>query len=373
MHNGSLFGKTYFTCQDKHGVFCKAAELGGASMPAPVAAPPAPVAAPPAPVAAPPAPAVPPAPVAAPAAPVPAQASSGISVGQKVSWKGNSGTVKYVGKPSFAQEEMVGIDLDEAKGMHNGSLFGKTYFSCQDKHGVFCKASELAGGTSAPAPAAPVAMPTPAPAPSPAAAPAAVASRPTAPGSGPIAVGQKVSWKGISGTVQYVGPVDFAAGQWVGVDLAEARGVHDGSVFGTTYFSCQPKHGIFCQASELGGTQGSAPAPPAPSAAPAPPRTAMPAASAPSPAPTAVASTPVAVGTAPAPVGAMNVGAQVLWKGHNGVIKYMGPVDFAAGEWVGIELDGAKGLHDGSVFGKSYYKCQMGHGIFSQVTDLQKA
>eukprot|EP00971_Amphidinium_carterae_P230303 4570525-Amphidinium_carterae.1 len=87
MHDGSLFGESYFSCADKHGVFCKVAELGGGA-PAPVAAAPAPVAAAPAPVAAPPAAAAP-APVAA--------AGGALSVGQKVSWKGNAGTVKFLG------------------------------------------------------------------------------------------------------------------------------------------------------------------------------------------------------------------------------------------------------------------------------------
>ena len=39
--------------------------------------------------------------------------------------------------------------------MHDGSLFGTSYFSCPDKHGVFCQLSELGGGAPAPAAAAP--------------------------------------------------------------------------------------------------------------------------------------------------------------------------------------------------------------------------
>eukprot|EP00971_Amphidinium_carterae_P023410 461634-Amphidinium_carterae.2 len=113
MHNGSLFGETFFTCADKHGVFCKVSELGGGAAAAPAApAPPAPaavaappVAAPPVPVAAPaptPVAAPAPTPVAAPSAPPAPMASAGsavssVSMGQKVSWKGHPGTVQYIG------------------------------------------------------------------------------------------------------------------------------------------------------------------------------------------------------------------------------------------------------------------------------------
>eukprot|EP00971_Amphidinium_carterae_P333853 6468844-Amphidinium_carterae.1 len=105
MHDGSLFGQAYFSCADKHGVFCKASDLGGggAPVPAPGAAAPAPVAAAPAPVAAPPA-AAPPAPVAA--------VGGALSVGQKVTYKGSPATVRFVGKVSFAAEEMAGLELD---------------------------------------------------------------------------------------------------------------------------------------------------------------------------------------------------------------------------------------------------------------------
>jgi dynactin complex subunit len=32
-----------------------------------------------------------------------------------------------------------------------------------------------------------------------------------------------------------------------------------------------------------------------------------------------------------------------------GTLRYMGPTDFAAGEWAGVELDTAVGKNDGTV------------------------
>ena len=37
----------------------------------------------------------------------------------------------------------VGIVLDEAKGKNNGTVQGKSYFECPDKHGMFVRQSQL--------------------------------------------------------------------------------------------------------------------------------------------------------------------------------------------------------------------------------------
>ncbi|KAI9304320.1 hypothetical protein BJ944DRAFT_163813 [Cunninghamella echinulata] len=53
------------------------------------------------------------------------------------------------------------------------------------------------------------------------------------------------------GTVKYVGPVSFADGIWVGVELDRRVGKNDGSVDGERYFSTSPNRGVFVRSDDL--------------------------------------------------------------------------------------------------------------------------
>ena len=53
----------------------------------------------------------------------------------KVKDKDLLGTVAYVGLTEFAAGKWVGVVLEEPKGKNNGTVQGKEYFKCQDKHG----------------------------------------------------------------------------------------------------------------------------------------------------------------------------------------------------------------------------------------------
>ncbi|XP_055088134.1 kinesin-like protein KIF13B isoform X2 [Periophthalmus magnuspinnatus] len=53
------------------------------------------------------------------------------------------------------------------------------------------------------------------------------------------------------GTVQYVGPTDFAPGIWIGVELEVPAGKNDGSVGGKHYFHCNPGYGVLVRPSRV--------------------------------------------------------------------------------------------------------------------------
>ena len=48
-----------------------------------------------------------------------------------------------------------------------------------------------------------------------------------------------------------------------------------------------------------------------------------------------------------------------------GTLRYLGPTDFAAGEWAGVELDTPVGKNDGTVGEKRYFECPAKHGLFA--------
>eukprot|EP00404_Azadinium_spinosum_P014960 CAMPEP_0180513882 /NCGR_PEP_ID=MMETSP1036_2-20121128/52424_1 /TAXON_ID=632150 /ORGANISM="Azadinium spinosum, Strain 3D9" /LENGTH=320 /DNA_ID=CAMNT_0022525249 /DNA_START=442 /DNA_END=1404 /DNA_ORIENTATION=- len=64
------------------------------------------------------------------------------------------------------------------------------------------------------------------------------------------------------------------------------------------------------------------------------------------------------------------VGEKVMFQGQSGTIRYVGPTDFAAGEWIGLELDSDGGKHDGSIFGQRYFSCARGRGLLITADQL---
>eukprot|EP00403_Amphidinium_massartii_P031001 CAMPEP_0178405654 /NCGR_PEP_ID=MMETSP0689_2-20121128/18511_1 /TAXON_ID=160604 /ORGANISM="Amphidinium massartii, Strain CS-259" /LENGTH=564 /DNA_ID=CAMNT_0020026677 /DNA_START=226 /DNA_END=1920 /DNA_ORIENTATION=+ len=78
-----------------------------------------------------------------PAASSAATPEGGFIIGQRVSWNGSPGTVQYLGEVSFDKGDWVGVALDKPEGMHNGTVFGKTYFHCADKCGILSPPSGL--------------------------------------------------------------------------------------------------------------------------------------------------------------------------------------------------------------------------------------
>ncbi|MGH0156298.1 UNVERIFIED_CONTAM: hypothetical protein FKN15_038629 [Acipenser sinensis] len=66
-----------------------------------------------------------------------------------------------------------------------------------------------------------------------------------------IVVGEHVCIGNKTGTIHYVGLVDFSEGTWVGVELDLPAGKHDGTVQGKEYFHCASGHGVFVKPSRL--------------------------------------------------------------------------------------------------------------------------
>lgn len=53
-----------------------------------------------------------------------------------------------------------------------------------------------------------------------------------------------------------------------------------------------------------------------------------------------------------------------LSDGRTAIVRFAGSTHFAAGEWVGVELDEATGKNDGEVQGQRYFACPQGYGMF---------
>ena len=66
-----------------------------------------------------------------------------------------------------------------------------------------------------------------------------------------VEVGNRVEvvGKDVKGSVAFVGTTEFAAGQWVGIILDEAKGKNNGNVKGKVYFECAENCGIFVRPS----------------------------------------------------------------------------------------------------------------------------
>merc|ERR1712013_443375 len=52
---------------------------------------------------------------------------------------GGFGRIAFLGCVHFAQGLFVGVELDEAKGKHDGAYHGKRYFTAKERHGVLVK------------------------------------------------------------------------------------------------------------------------------------------------------------------------------------------------------------------------------------------
>ncbi|VDO00213.1 unnamed protein product [Rodentolepis nana] len=183
-----------------------------------------------------------------------------------------------------------------------------------------------------------------------------------------------VATSGRMGRLKYCGPVEFASGIWVGIELDEAFGKNNGSVNGVFYFDCEENHGIFAPIGRVykvsrtsgqvrpcvvnsNGTRRSTPTP--------------------------LQNIPIDVSHVGAKVDTglhksqtsedYALGDRVLVAGlRRGTIRFIGETQFAPGLWYGVELSKAVGKNDGSVEGVRYFTCEPKHGVFAPASRLQK-
>lgn len=52
------------------------------------------------------------------------------------------------------------------------------------------------------------------------------------------------------------------------------------------------------------------------------------------------------------------------------ILRYIGPVEFTDGCWLGLELKSNAGKHDGTVQGKRYFTCKPNRGVMVKPTKV---
>jgi dynactin 1 len=57
-----------------------------------------------------------------------------------------------------------------------------------------------------------------------------------------------------------------------------------------------------------------------------------------------------------------------LSDGRIAIIRFLGQLHIAGGDWVGVELEDDSGKNDGSVQGERYFECEPGRGMFCRPT-----
>ncbi|OTF78851.1 hypothetical protein BLA29_003141 [Euroglyphus maynei] len=206
-----------------------------------------------------------------------------------------------------------------------------------------------------------------------------------------------------TGIVRFMGPTKFAPGIWYGIELTRPIGKNDGSVQGVRYFTCKQRFGIFVSFARIARVMSTnsknSPAPgisdlsesedsdmslnfsgtssldllqfiqrkntenklPSPSADDrnhhkSTIRRSM------------SLSRNISTTTTTTTTGHSNkgerdkswlrIGVNVLVNSMVGSIRYIGPVHFADGIFLGIELRTPSGKNDGSIEGKRYFSCK---------------
>jgi len=71
--------------------------------------------------------------------------------------------------------------------------------------------------------------------------------------------------------------------------------------------------------------------------------------------------------------GVLQLDDAVLLNTGIGIVRYVGKIAGAKGQWLGLELtDGCVGNSDGMMKGKRYFKCEQNRGMFILAKEIQR-
>jgi len=366
----------------------------------------------------------------------------GLKVNDRVVVGNKLGTLRFCGTTEFATGIWAGVELDTPEGKNDGTVKGMRYFRCDKNHGIFISANKVSkagkgyraiSSDPKPTPTKPVvnhgkvdvshvqakfhtAM-------------AVIAERSEVRVGDRVFVKEVTPTKGCKGTVRFLGSVDFVddMSEWLGIELDQQLGRHDGTVQGVRYFAAGKDRGIFvtlnkvvkldadenfnesCDVSLCESSLSTVSPSPAPSNH----------TRSSSVTPTTRVRRSLSLrhhetkSATPSMTGSVNSKAQsnfsrsfsVRQRGdsadknlpkfqtstvthynkfkkkiekkylevgqgvmciHNremATVKYVGHTDFAPGIWVGLELKNPKGKHNGIVQERRYFTCKEGHGV----------
>ena len=249
------------------------------------------------------------------------------------------GVIAFLGTTQFAKGIWAGIVLDTVEGKNNGSVAGVQYFECEPNRGLFSKPEKLKLEPKRQAPA----------------------GKNSEPSSDNFIVGDQVLVDGVKcGVIGFIGQTQFARGVWVGVVLDTPEGKNNGSVGGVQYFDCAPNHGLFTRLQKLTRIEPKpspvqhrplmgANIPPAQQALQAQ----MSRGSSLDGSSRASSSQPTDAAQLKALRDKLKIGDHVLVGGvKEGILRFLGPTEFAKGVWAGVELPEPLGKNDGAVSGK---------------------
>lgn len=324
-----------------------------------------------------------------------------------------TGTLRFCGTTEFAVGLWIGVELDTPDGKNDGSINGVIYFKCTKNHGIFVPINKISKlGSPKFTRKASVRFSSPfTPIKHSRIDLSKVTSKietglsvskslaRTPDGDQQLAlglfkVGERILVAGErKGTIRYYGPTKVSAGLWYGIELDQAEGRNDGSVQGVRYFECPPNRGVFASQSRVSklltvsdeclleqtssGEGSSSTGIRTLNGSPLPQsikfgllkRSTFHASfrfKTPSRSPRKVETQPAFNSAAPNPQrngSWFAEGVNVLVNNELGVVKYIGPVDFGEGTWLGVELRLPHGKNNGTVNGRQYFCCKPGYGL----------